>query len=100
MAPTARKIGVALLILGISLGTIAIGLDLDDCTAVLRPDSKQELFDSLAPAAEHTVGLALALPAVAMLPSRYLFSPGIEGLACNGCGYEPPVPRRRGPPLA
>ena len=89
-----------MLILGISLGTITIGPDLDDCAAVLRPDSKQELFDSLAPASEHTVGLALALPAVAMLTSRYRLPPGIESLACNGCGYEPPVPRRRGPPLA
>jgi len=101
MAVVTRSIGFVCLILslvGLLLSANGMGSDLDDGGAALCPDSQQELSDALAPAAEHTVGLRLPLPAVA-LPLSDWFPPRIESISCNGGDYDPPVPHLRGPPL-
>lgn len=106
MMTAARRLGFVCLIAGIFLAkeltlraTVAIGRKLDDCTAVLCADSQQELSAFLALSAEHVVGVALPLPAPTPL-LFYLRPPRIQTPACNGSGYEPPVPHLRGPPLA
>jgi hypothetical protein len=99
MAMTARKLGIVLCIFGVLLGAVAIGSDLDDCTPTLCSNLQQEVSDFLAPAVEHTVGMALGrrVPAI---PSRAPLPAGIDRLVWNGCGYDPPVPCFRGPPSA
>ena len=95
----ARKIGTVCPTLVVLLGTAVIGSKLDNCTTVLCDDRQQELSMLPAPAAEHTVGLALPLPAIVGL-FRYSLPLRIESFALNACGYETPLSRLRSPPLS
>ena len=95
MAATPRRIGIVLLILGVLFGATEIGPGLDECTTALSVGHRQELSDFVTPAAEHTVGVALPLPAVAVA-SRYR----IDSIVWNRCDYDALVPHLRGPPPA